>query len=184
MPNNKRPNQRIIDRLMLDHAFIKIRENAKSDKTNLKKYVAQARTMYRLSPYWDGIISWLLTYDGLVEKLPITGAMIESKIDPITGKEYYLVPVYPETTDNNIRSSAKLIRKRYVERGEVIDIRKASTKNNLVEFRALELYESGESYESITKILSTEFGGTYIVNEIPTLIQKATDKSLRQEDRS
>ncbi len=169
---------------MLDHAFIAIRENAKSDRANLNKYVAQARTKYKLSPYWNGIISWLLTYDGLVEKLPITGAMIESKIDPVTGKEYYLVPVYPETTDNNIRSSAKLIRKRYEERGEVIDIRKASTKNNLVEFRALELYELGEKYDQIAKSLSAESDAVYIASDIPGLIQKAKDKSLRQEHGS
>lgn len=177
----KRQNQKIIDRLMLDHAFITIRENAKSDRANLSKYVAQARTKYKLSPYWNGIISWLLTYDGLVEKLPITGAMIESKIDPITGKEYYSVPIYPETTDINIRASAKLIRKRYVERGEVIDIRKASTKNNLVEFRALELHESGKKYDEIAEALSSESDAVYIVSDIPGLIKKAKDKSLRQE---
>lgn len=184
MPDNKRLNQRILDRIMHDESFRKIREAAKTDKENLPKYVHQVRNSFDLSPYWDGTISWLLTYDGLVKSLPLTGGMIDSKQDPVTKRVYYSIPVYPETTDENIKSSAKLIRKRYKERGENIDLRKSNAKKTEAEFMALSLYEAGKNYEEIAGVLNSEFDETYIATEIPTLIHKALQKSLRQEKLS
>lgn len=184
MSDNKRLNQRILDRIMHDESFRKIREAAKSDKQNLPNYVHQVRTSFELSPYWDGIISWLLTYDGLVKSLPFTGGMIDSKQDPITKRVYYSIPVYPETTDENIKSSAKLIRKRYKERGDDVDLRKSDNKKTQAEFMALALHEAGKGYEYITSVLNSEFDESYIPTEIPTLIHKAIQKSLRQKKSS
>lgn len=181
MSQHKRLNQRIIDRLMHDPAFKQIREKAKADKANLPDYVTQVRAEFKLSPYWDGIISWLLTYDGLVKSLPLTGGMVESKLDPITGQNYYSIPLYPETTDENIKSSAKLIRKRYTERGETVDIRNADDIKTQAEFMALALHEAGKSNDDIAHVLNSEFDEAYITTEIPTLIHKALQKSLRQE---
>lgn len=169
---------------MQDESFRKIREAAKSDKTNLSKYVLEVRSRFKLSPYWDEILSWLLTYDGLVQSLPMTGGVIDTKRDPVTKKDYYSIPVYPETTDKNIKSSAKLIRKRYKERGEEIDLRNADDTKTEAEFMALALHEAGKSYDEIAKKLNYEFDESYITTEVPTLIHKALKKSLRQEKRS
>lgn len=180
----KRQNQKIIDRLMMDHAFLKIRELAKVDKDNLDTYVTEVRTKFSLSPYWDEILSWLLTHDGLATDLPLTGSSVDSHKDPVTGKTYYSVPVYPETTDANIRSSAKLIRDRYKDRGESVDIRAIDTKKATAEFRALELHESGKTNPEILESLEAEFDEAYIINDIPLLIRAAKKKSMRQENVS
>lgn len=172
-------NQKIIDRLMLDHTFLKIRDSAKLDLENLGTYVAEVRCKFKLSPYWDGIVSWLLIHDELVKNLPISGGMVDSTTDKVTGKEYYSIPVYPETTQANIDSSAKQIRKRYKEQGETIDIRKSGNHQDKIEYRALELHESGKSYSEIVNLLEAEFEETLIVTDIPTLIHKAKNKSLR-----
>jgi hypothetical protein len=184
MHERKLQNQKIIDRLMKDHKFKEIRSKAKKDRKNISKYALQVRQEFNLSPYWTGFIEWLLAEDGLVTKIPMTGGMIDTTTDQITGKDYYSIPVYPETTDSNIKSTIKTIRSRYKERGEVVDIRKTDPKNDSVEFRALELHESGENYQDIADILGREFDETYIDAEIPTLIHKAKKKSLRQEDVS
>lgn len=184
MSERKLQNQKIIDRLMKDPKFKEIRSNAKKDRKNVSKYALQVRQEFDLSPYWTGLIEWLLTEDGLVTNIPMTGGMIDSAVDRISGKEYYSIPIYPETTDANVNSSLKSIRSRYKDRGEVIDIRKTNPKNDSVEFRALELYESGQDYRDIADILGREFDETYIDTEIPTLIHKAKKKSLRQEDVS
>lgn len=184
MKERKRQNQKIIDRLMKDHKFKLIRSNAKKDRENVSKYALQVRQEFDLSPYWTGIIEWLLTEDGLVTKIPMTGGMIDTTLDKVTGKDYYSIPVYPETTDANIKSTLKTIRSRYKERGEVVDIRITDPVNDAVEFRALELYELGKTYLDIAGILGREFDETYIDTEIPTLIHKAKKKSLRQKDIS
>ena len=184
MNRPKLQNQKILDRLMLDHAFQKIRENAKNDRDNLNSYVIQARKQFKLSPYWDGILSWLLTYDGLIEKIPMTGGIVDTRKDMVTGKDYYYIPVFPETTDANIRSSAKLIRERYKERGETIDIRMSDADKTLAEFRALALQEAGSSNAEILEVLNDEFAQAYIINDIPLMIRSAKNKSLRQENGS
>lgn len=169
---------------MLDHTFLNIRDSAKLDIENLDSYVAEVRRKFKLSPYWDEILSWLLTYDGLVKDLPVTGSMVDTQKDPITGKTYYSVPVYPETTDDNIRSSTKLIRKNYKERGESVDIRAHDADSTAAQFRALELHESGKTNPEILSMLESEFDTAYIINEIPLLIRAAKNKSMRQENVS
>ena len=183
MSDGKNLNQRIIDRIMYDHRFKEIRKAAKSDKENLLGYIHQVRTDFDLTPYWDGLIGWLLTSDELVDSLPLTGGMIDSKQDPITGRFYYLIPIYPETTNENIRSSAKMIRKRYSKRGEAVDIRRAAGARTEAEFMALALHEYGKNNSEIVDVLNTEFDEAYINTEIPTLIHKALQKSLRQDKR-
>lgn len=184
MLEQKPQNQKIIDRLMLDHTFLKIRDIAKLDMTNLDTYVAEVRRKFTLSPYWDGLVGWLLTHDELVNNLPMTGSIVISTRDMATGKDYYSIPVYPETTQANIDSSTKQIRNRYKEQGETIDIRKSGTQQNTIEYRALELHESGKSYPEIVNLLEAEFDETLIVTDIPTLIHKAKNKSLRVDTDS
>jgi hypothetical protein len=169
---------------MLDPAFKKLVDKARKDPDSAKKYAAKARKMFKLSPYWDGLLHYVLTHKNFAANIPFTGGIVDSKIDEIDGKQYYSIPVYPETTDANIRSSAKLIRSRYKERGEEVDIRNADVDKTLAEFRALELSEEGKAATQIVKIIDDEFEQSYITNEIAGMIRSAKEKSLRQENVS
>ncbi len=184
MSENKKPNQKILDRILFDHTFRELRTKAKEDSSNLGEYILEARRKFKLSPYWNEMLGFLLTHDKLVENFPFTGASIDSRKDATTGKDYYLIPVYPETTNENILSSAKNIRQYYKDRGEIIDIRSDDLIKTLTEFRTLELHEAGKSNPEILEVLEQEFEEAYIINDIPILIRSAKQKSMREENIS
>lgn len=184
MSENKQLNQRILDRILFDHTFRELKAKAKVDSSNIEKYILEARRKFKLSPYWDETLGFLLTLDKLVDNFPLTGASIDSYKDVATGKDYYLIPVFPETTNENILSSAKNIRQHYKDRGEVIDIRSEDFIRTLTEFRTLELHEAGKSNSEILKVLEKEFEEAYIINDIPILIRSAKQKSMREENIS
>lgn len=172
--------QKILKRLLLDPEFRALCAKAQADQNNLKLYVAQARKQFNLSLYWEILLQHILILDNFDEKILHSGLTIDIEQDPITGQKYYKIAVYPETTQREVIETYGRITRLYKQADQTKDVR--SAKRDGVDYRAFSLHQNGKSYKEIADILSSESGGNgevFEASEIPNLIKRAKQKSLR-----
>ncbi|HMS31390.1 MAG TPA: hypothetical protein PJ984_03265 [Candidatus Saccharibacteria bacterium] len=172
--------QKILRRLLLDPEFQALCTKAQADQGNLKLYVAQARKQFNLSLYWETLLQHILILGNFDEKILHSGLTIDIEQDPVTGQKYYNIAVYPETTQREVIETYGRITRFYSQANQTKDIR--SAKRDETDYRAFTLHEQGKSYKEIADILSSESGEggeVFEASEIPNLIKRAKQKSLR-----
>lgn len=172
--------QRILKRLLLDPEFQKLCTKAQADQSNLKLYVAQARKQFNLSLYWEILLQHILILGNFDEKILHSGLTIDIEQDTVTRQNYYKIAVYPETTQREVIETYGRITRFYKQSDQTKSIR--SAKRDEIDYRAFTLYEEGKSYKQIAEILSHESGDSgevFEASEIPNLIKRAKQKSLR-----
>ncbi len=172
--------QKILKRLLLDPEFQKLCAEAQADQKNLKLYVAQARKQFNLSLYWEILLQHILMLGKFDEKVLHSGLTIDIEQDPITKQNYYKIAVYPETTQREVIETYGRITRFYKQADQTKDVRLA--KHDDIDYRAFSLHQNGKSYKEIADILSSESGengDVFEASEIPNLIKRAKQKSLR-----
>jgi hypothetical protein len=172
--------QKILKRLLLDPEFQGLCAEAQADQKNLKLYVAQARKQFKLSPYWEILLQHILVLGNFDEKILHSGLTIDIEQDPLTKQNYYKIAVYPETTKDEVVRTYGRINRLYKQADQTKDIR--SAKRDQIDYKAFTLHEQGKSHKEIAEILSNESGDNgevFEASEIPNLIKRAKQKSLR-----
>lgn len=178
MPSNKPSNHhKYLERLRLDPRFIEIQDKAIADPKNRKQYIAEARATFGLAPGWNQFLDWYLAYPKL--ELPLTGTSYQPYTDPVTGKTFYMIPVDPETTKENVVRAYKSIQNRYKETGMQFDLRKVNAAQTALEITAFRLHEQGTSNDEILAQLENKFPEAVITkNDIPLLVRAGREKSM------
>lgn len=172
--------QKILKRLLMDPEFLDICDRAQADQKNLKLYVAEARKRFNLSPYWEILLQHILVLGKFDEKILHSGLAIDVLRDPVTNLKYYKIIVYPETTGREVAETYGRINRFYKDAYQAKGIRAA--KRDDIDYRAFSLHQNGKSYKEIADILSSESGkngDVFEASEIPNLIKRAKQKSLR-----
>ncbi len=172
--------QKILKRLLLDPEFKKLCTEAQADQKNLKLYVAQARKQFNLSLYWEILLQHILLLGNFDEKILHSGLTIDIEQDPVTEQNYYKIAVYPETTQREVIETYGRITRFYKQSDQTKSIR--SAKRDEIDYKAFALYKQGKSHKEIAEILSNESGDNgevFEASEIPNLIKRAKQKSLR-----
>lgn len=172
--------QKILKRLLLDPEFQALCAEAQADQKNLKLYVAQARKQFNLSLYWEILLQHILMLGKFDEKVLHSGLTIDIEQDPVTKQNYCKIAVYPETTQREVIETYGRITRFYKQADQTKDVR--SAKRDDVDYRAFSLHQNGKSYKEIADILSSESGengDVFEASEIPNLIKRAKQKSLR-----
>ncbi len=135
--------RRILKRLLQDPEFQELSAKAQADPKNVKQYVMQARKRFNLSPYWEILLEHILILGSFNEKILHSGLAIERSHDPVTGREYFKIVVFPETTQKEVVATYGRITKQYQQSEQTIDVR--SAKRDEVEYRALQLHLKGKN---------------------------------------
>lgn len=157
-------------RLLADHRFQAIRQQTQADPANVKVYVRKARQEHNLSDYWDELLPIMLL-NNFDPAMLAGGAVIESKVDPVTGKVSHRVNVAEEATLSDVKRAYTVIRGR-----EKLANRRYSGRYEQ-EFRVLELREANKTIPEIIEILKAEFNRDYDAADIASFMQKARQKA-------
>lgn len=174
MSNN---HHKYLERLRLDPRFIEIQDKAVADPENRKQYIAEARAVFGLTPGWNEFLDWYLAYPKA--EFSVTGALRQSYTDPVTGKTFYMIPVDPETTKENVIRAYQAIQKNYKEDGMNFDLRKADAAQTALEICAFRLHEKGMDNQEILAQLEKKFPDAAITkNDIPVLVRDGKKKSM------
>ena len=160
-----------VRRLFADHRFQALRKKAQADPENVQTYVQEARSQHRLSNYWSELLPAMLLNEKFDPAILAGAVVIESHIDPVTGKVAYKLCIPPEATLTEVKRAHRVIR----EREKLADLRYSG--RYLQEFRALELQEAHKPTQEIIKILKAEFNKDYDAPDVASLIQKAKQKA-------
>lgn len=170
-------HQKYLERLRLDPRFIEIQNKAIADPQNRKKYIIEARSTFGLAPGWGQFLDWYLAYPKL--KIPLTGTSYQPYIDSITGKEFYMIPVDPETTKENIVRAYATIQKQYRKAGMYFDLRKIDKVQTELEITAYRLHEQHMNNSDILEQLGKKFPKAIVIQaDIPLLVRDGKKKSM------
>lgn len=176
-PADNNNHAKLLERLRLDPRFIELQDKAIANPDNRKDYVLEARKLFNLSPSWSQFLDWYLAYPKL--KLPMTGTSYWPYTDPVTGKRYYMIPVEPETTLDNVKRAYSNIKQQYKEAGISIDLRQIDLTQTALEVTAYRLNEDGMSNKQIFEKLEEKFPDlVFTKDEIPIFIRSGKEKSM------
>jgi len=126
------------------------------------------------------LLQHILVLGKFDEKILNSGLTIDIAKDPVTNLEYYKIAIYPETTKEEVVKTYGRINHLYKRSGQTKDIR--SAKHDQIDYRAFSLHQNGKTYKEIADILTSESGENgevFEASEIPNLIKRAKEKSLR-----
>lgn len=174
---DKNNHAKLLERLRLDPRFIELQDKAIADPDNRKLYIKEARRIFNLSPSWGQFLDWYLSHPQL--KLPMTGASFQPYKDPVSGREYYMIPVDPESTKENVARAYDIIKDRYRENGMSINLRQIDITKTAIGITAFRLKEDGLSNAEILTKLEDKFPDEPITKEdIPLLVRAGKEKSM------
>lgn len=179
---DKNNHAKLLERLRLDPRFIELQDKAMADPDNRKVYIKEARRIFNLSPGWDQFLDWYFAYSKL--KLPMTGASFQPYKDPVSGREYYMIPVDPETTKENVDRAYNIIKKRYKENGMSINLRQIDITKTSIAVTAFRLKGDGLSNSEILTKLENKFPDEPITkDDVPVLVRSGKEKvnELREQ---
>lgn len=176
-PVDNNNHAKLLERLRLDPRFIELQDKSIADPGNRKLYIKEARRIFNLSPGWDQFLEWYLSYPQL--KLPMTGASFQPYKDPVSGREYYMIPVDPESTKDNVARAYDIIKDRYRENGMSINLRQIDITKTAIAITAFRLKEDGLSNSEILTKLEDKFPDEPITKEdVPLLVRAGKEKSM------
>lgn len=102
---------------------------------------------------------------------------VHESYDKTTQRMMYTIPIYPESTLEDVKQAYGDIIKKYRQLGYKVDVR-ASTQDE-IQYRALALHEAGKNNHDIAEAISDEFDTIILKEEVPKLISRAKKKSNR-----
>lgn len=174
---DKNNHAKLLERLRLDPRFIELQDKAMADPDNRKLYIEETRRIFNLSPSWGQFLDWYLSYPQL--KLPMTGASFQPYKDQVSGREYYMIPVDPESTKENVARAYDIIKDRYKDNGMSINLRQIDITKTAIAITAFRLKEDGLSNSEILIKLEDKFPDEPITKEdVPLLVRAGKEKSM------
>lgn len=173
---------KLLERLRLDPDFRRIWYTAYVNGARKKECIQQARKLFNLSPIWEEIFLPIIFSESPSNQLSINLSIaqpIREKLDVVTDQTFYLLPIYPESTLEEVKKAYAKINAKYKEEGRKVNIRQSSPELDKIQYLALELKNTGKTYQQIAEEINDTFDNFYTKEEIPLLIQRAKEKSNR-----
>ena len=178
----KQKVQTLLERLKLDPDFKTLWSKAYNNPSDRAKYIRETRKLFNLSPFWEELIlpiQFQQNPDDLVVLDVKIGQPIHEVYDDSTDRMMYLLPIYPESTLDEVKKAYGIISDKYKAEKYKLDVRQSSRQLDCIQYRAYELSKDGKTLDEISDIISAEFDTSYIKEEISSLITRAAKKSNR-----
>ena len=175
MPKKEVTVQKMLARLRNDPKFIDIWARAYHHPEHRGACIQEARRLFKLSPYWEEVIlpiQFNCSPDGVV--IVEMNQPVHESYDKITQRMMYTIPIYPESTLEDVRKAYGDIIKKYRQLGYKVDVR-ASTQDE-IQYRTLALHEAGKENQDIAEAISDEFDTIILKEEVPKLIRRCYGK--------
>lgn len=121
----------MLARLRNDPKFIDIWARAYHHPEHRDAYTQEARRLFKLSPYWEEVIlpiQFNYSPDGVV--IIEMNQPVHEPYDKIAQRMMCTIPIYPESTLENVRKVYGDIIKKYRQLGYEVDVR-ASTQDEI-----------------------------------------------------